>query len=132
MRDLASRINKFLWFHGNSYDSGENFATKYLRRRGYKILCQNYRVNFGEIDIIAETKDTLVFVEVKQRKSVKFGLPREAVGSVKQSKICRTAEMYLVKNKTDKKIRFDVVEVYGTCDGVQKPGIQHIENAFRR
>ncbi|MBQ3053775.1 MAG: YraN family protein [Clostridia bacterium] len=127
---LKSKINCFLWFGGASADRGENFAVKFLKRKGYKIICQNYDAHFAEIDIIAKKRDTTVFVEVKQRKSTAFGLPCEAVGKEKQGKIRRCAQYYIGKFRPQGDFRFDVVEIYGSCDGIKKPKAIQIENAF--
>ncbi len=127
---LKKKINVFLWFGGSSKDRGENFAVKFLKKNGYKILCQNFNAGFAEIDIITEKAGVVSFVEVKQRRGTAFGLPREAVGHEKQRKIRRAAEYYILKNHLQKTFRFDVIEVYGSCDGTEKPKIIHIKNAF--
>lgn len=133
-----------------SGQAGENAAAKYLRRRGYKILTQNYREHhIGEIDIIAHKGDTLAIVEVKSRSSDSFGKPSESVTYDKQRKLMKTAEMFLrrfVKNGSleytrrlwvfnvdwhlnVKNIRFDVAEVYMTRDS-ELININYIESAF--
>ncbi len=127
---LISNFNKARWFGGPSRDPGENFAAKQLAKKGYKIVYRNYDVGFAEIDLVAEKKGIIAFVEVKQRKTAAFGLPCQAVGTEKQRKIRRAAEHYLMKNKTEKQPRFDVMEIYGVCDGMEKPRARHIENAF--
>lgn len=127
---LKSKINCFRWFGGSSREPSENFAAKCLRKEGYKIVTLNFDVNFAEIDIIAVKKDIIAFVEVKQRKSTAYGLPCQAVGPEKQRKIRRAAEYYLIKNKIKLQPRFDVFEVYGVCDGEQKPQTRYIKNAF--
>ena len=127
---MISKLNRFRWFGGPSNDPGENFAAKVLKKAGYKIICRNFDVGFAEIDLVAEKKGIIAFVEVKQRKSTAFGLPCQAVGPEKQRKIRRAAEYYLMKNKTEKQPRFDVMEIYGVTDGKEKPRARHIENAF--
>ena len=127
---LFVKIKEYLWFGGASKDKGENFAAKYLKRHGYKILCRNFDVKFAEIDIIAKKDNIIAFIEVKQRKTTLFGLPREAVGPEKQKKIRKAASLFMVKFKPELQPRFDVVEVYGVCDGKEKPRIEHIKNAF--
>jgi putative endonuclease len=88
----------------------EDFAVKLLQKEGYKIIERNFRSRFGEIDIVAEKDDFLVFVEVKARWSRKFGRPEEAVTSQKLFKIRKTADYYaLVRSKTKCKMRIDVV-----------------------
>ena len=105
----------------------EIIAANFLKQKGYKILEVNYKNKIGEIDIIAQDKEYLVFVEVKARISRAFGDPLEAVNYKKQQKIRKVAELYLVvKHKTNANCRFDVVAVLGDEDA----DITHIENAF--
>lgn len=93
-------------------DIGENFAVELLKKNGYEILQRNFRCKLGEIDIIAQEGDSLVFVEVKTRWSRKFGLPQEAVSTRKLSKIKRVGEFYLLNHpEASKKQRIDVVAV---------------------
>ena len=80
----------------NTYGKiGEIIATNYLKQKGYKIIANNYKNPIGEIDIIAQDKNYLVFVEVKTRISRAFGDPAEAVNYFKQQKIRQVATMYL-------------------------------------
>lgn len=75
---------------------GEDLACRYLQGQGYEILTRNFRCHrFGEIDIIAEKKSVISFIEVKTRSSTRFGRPIEAVTVMKQRKIHRCAEYYL-------------------------------------
>lgn len=91
---------------------GEDYAVKLLRAKGYKILTRNFRSKFGEIDIVAQEGDTLVFIEVKTRWSDKFGAPEEAVTSRKLFKIKKTAEYFSLTHPTlPKKLRIDVVAI---------------------
>jgi putative endonuclease len=78
---------------------GEALAARHLKKNGYRIIEKNYRTKLGEIDIIAKDKDTLVFVEVKSRRSWQFGNPKAAVTPRKQRKISMVALHYL-KNCT--------------------------------
>ena len=92
--------------------SGEDFAVDLLHRSGYKIIDRNFHSRFGEIDIIALDKDTLVFVEVKTRWSNKFGNPLEAVTPIKLYRIKKTADYYsLLHPDLPKKLRIDVVAI---------------------
>ncbi len=111
---------------------GEDAAAAILKKKGYKIVERNYRNKIGEIDIIAKNKDDLVFVEVKTRKSEKFGTPAEAVTYYKKQKIVNTAKWYLSNNPTELNIRFDVIEVYGGFDGAtfNLEEINHYEQVF--
>ena len=103
---------------------GENKAVNYLKKEGYKILETNYKTHFGEVDIIAKTKDTIVFVEVKTRKDDAFGAPSEAVNRKKQEKYRLVANEFLLKNNfLENKCRFDVIEV-------ENGKINHIIDAF--
>ena len=106
----------------------ELLAVRYLKKNGYKILEQNYRNKIGEIDIIAKEKETLVFVEVKARKTHIFGNPKWAVTPKKQRKISMVALYYLKATKqTHVKARFDVVTLSSLTDN---PQIAIIKNAF--
>ena len=109
---------------------GEIFAARYLRERGYDILCSNYRTKFGEIDLVAEGKREIVFVEVKTRTEHMIAPPMEAVTKEKQRKISMTAGAFLAWEKIDLPARFDVIEVYLRQDLTLKD-IHHIKNAFQ-
>lgn len=95
----------------NLGDFGEMAAEEYLINCGYEILCRNFLVRGGEIDIVAKDGDMLAFVEVKTRSSQKFGYPSEAVDKKKIGHMLTAAEEYLRQNPTDCEIRFDVIEV---------------------
>ena len=110
---------------------GEKIAAKFLKKKGYKIKKMNFISAHGEIDIIAENKECLAFVEVKSRKDseenfLNFGFPRDAVNKTKQKHIIYTARYYLQRFPTKKEVRFDVIEVY-LGDEIK---INHIEDAF--
>jgi len=108
---------------------GEALALKYLKRHKYKIIEQNYKSRYGEIDIIAKDKDVLVFIEVKTRQSTEFGLPQESVDIRKQRQIAKVALIYLAKmNIQEIDCRFDIVAI--TYLPNQKPKIELIKNAF--
>ena len=110
---------------------GEAAVAKYLRERGYILLAHGYRCRFGEIDLIAQKRNTLAFVEVKLRSPHSYGLPREAVDAVKREKLRKTALSYLAEKKLDIPARFDVAEVYiAVKDIPQIERIEYIENAF--
>ncbi|MBQ3554192.1 MAG: YraN family protein [Clostridia bacterium] len=112
-------------FFGNV---GEKAACKYLKKNKYKILACNYRKPYGEIDIIVQKGETVVFVEVKTRKGTEFGLACEAVTASKQKRLVQTAYSFIEENNLDLNYRFDVIEVYHE-NGKAKT-INHIENAF--
>ncbi len=97
---------------GNAVERGkeaERQAAAFLRDHGYQILVRNYRWRGGEIDLIARDGDCLVFVEVKARRSERFGLPEEHVTEEKRRKLIFTAQRYLLEHPTDLDVRFDVV-----------------------
>ena len=107
---------------------GEDLALRYLIRRGYRLLARNYRKRRGEIDLIVRDDDTLVFVEVKLRRSTGFGGPLEAVTARKQATIRSLAEQYLAESQPDfETLRFDVIGILATRSGTH---IDHIEDAF--
>ena len=95
---------------------GEAIAVKFLVEKGYKVLQTNFSCKTGEIDIIAMDKEMLVFVEVKMRSNLYFGLPQEAVTRFKLLHMQRTALSYLKLNDLMDKvdIRFDCVAILGT------------------
>jgi putative endonuclease len=106
----------------------ESLAARQLKKKGYKILEQNYRTKLGEIDIIAKDKKTIVFVEVKARRSSHFGNPKWAVTLKKQKKISMVALYYLkTTNQSQARARFDVVSI---SSAQEKPEIEIIKNAF--
>ena len=108
---------------------GESLATAYLEKKGYTIICRNYRRRFGEIDIIARHRGFTVFIEVKTRRSGRFGGPLVAVDRRKQQQIYRVAEEYLASHGLQETpARFDVVSVTLSRDG--RVTIDVIENAF--
>ena len=109
-------------------EQGESLAVWYLKQNGYKIIEQNYRNPLGEIDIIAQEKKTIVFVEVKSRRSVRYGSPKWAVTPQKQRKISMVALYYLkTTRQTDARARFDVVAITSNRD---EPQIEIVKNAF--
>lgn len=106
----------------------EDLAVDWLRDNGYRIIENNYRTKLGEIDIIAEDKGILCFIEVKSRRGKNFGEPLDAVSNLKQKKISKLAVMYLKQNRLlNNKARFDVVAVTYLDN---KPQLELIKNAF--
>lgn len=102
---------------------GEERACNYVKSKKYKILERNYRCPYGEIDIIAKYSNTLVIIEVKYRKSIKFGKGYEAVNYTKQQKIIKTVQHYINENNIKMPVRFDVISI-------DDNKITYIENAF--
>ena len=107
-------------------------AAEYLRSKHYKIVAAHYYCRFGEIDIIAQNRDYLVFSEVKVRKNARFAMAREYVNRRKQDRIRMTASIYLSENPTRLQPRFDVIEIYAP-EGTKtvNPEIYHMEDAFQ-
>ncbi|HZE21021.1 MAG TPA: YraN family protein [Desulfobaccales bacterium] len=109
-------------------DQGEDLAAAVLKKQGYKILERNYLTPLGEIDLIARQGKTLVFVEVKTRKSTRFGSPQEGVSLGKQKRLRRLVDYYLKdKRLSAASVRFDVVAV--TLAGGE-PRVEIIPDAF--
>lgn len=107
---------------------GEALAVKYLQKEGYRIIERNYRTRYGELDIICLKKDILVFVEVKTRRSEKYGAAEEALTTVKIEHIRKVALHYLSTHQNkSKEIRFDVITILMIND---EPRLNHIEAAF--
>ncbi|MBI2060899.1 MAG: YraN family protein [Nitrospirae bacterium] len=109
-------------------DEGETLAVRFLKQNGYRILVRNYRCALGEIDIVALHDKTISFVEVKSRRSARFGPAAAAVTPRKQGQIIKAAQAYLASGKWDGfDFRFDVVAIDWQND---RPMIQHIAGAF--
>jgi putative endonuclease len=108
----------------------EKEAVKYIKNLKYKILVTNFTTKFGEIDIIAKDKDTLVFIEVKYRKSLCSGTPQEAVKFTKQQKIIKSAIVYIKKNNIKTNFRFDVVALYDDKIELIKSAFVPADNQF--
>jgi putative endonuclease len=107
--------------------AGEDTAAAYLASLGYDVLQRNYYTRYGEIDIIANDGDWLVFTEVKKRKNVKYGTGAQAVTSKKIETIRLCASIYLAEHElSDQKVRFDVIEI----TGITPVTINHIKAAF--
>jgi len=106
----------------------EDAAVKFLKGRGYKVIRRNYKTKFSEIDIIAEDKGVICFVEVKARHSRTFGEPSEAVCAAKQRRISKAAICYLKENNSLEHLaRFDVISLLYIKD---PPEIDLIKGAF--
>ncbi|MBI5631209.1 MAG: YraN family protein [Elusimicrobia bacterium] len=103
----------------------EAAAARYLTGLGYEILDRNFRGRFGEIDIIAQDGEAIVFVEVRARSDCRFGAPEETVGPAKRRKIIKTALLYLQSRgiADDTLARFDVI-------AIESGRINHIPGAF--
>ena len=107
----------------------EKFAIDYLKDQGLKLICKNYNCRLGEIDLIMQDQDNLVFVEVRYRKFEDYGDSAASVNRQKQRKIINTAKLYLLENDLYDKCycRFDVVAINLKHN---QPDIEWISNAF--
>jgi putative endonuclease len=109
--------------------SGEDVAIEYLKNKRYKIVDKGFRFLRGEIDIIAYDGETLVFIEVKTRKSNGFGQPEESVTHAKRKQLRKVAQGYLLrKHLEDVECRFDVLSL--TFDELEGYAVNHITDAF--
>ena len=119
---------------------GENEACSFLEKNGYKIVSRNFRHAHNEIDIVAEDKECIIFVEVKTRTADKdgynrYGRPARAVDSAKQKRLLDAAFSYLRSHPSKKRARLDVIEVYllkRDNGELEVNKIHHIRNAFGR
>ena len=108
---------------------GEKIAQGYLINKGYEILETNFYTSSGELDIIAKLENCIVFVEVKTRTNLQYGLPSVSVNKTKKQHMIKTANVFIHQNKLYKcELRFDVIEIIiknGKCK------INHIEGAIQ-
>jgi putative endonuclease len=112
-------------------ERGEYFAARHLRRHGYKILVRRFQTRAGEIDIICRQGESLVFVEVKTRRTDQYGAPSEAVTRQKQKHMSQVALEYLrLLDNPRIHWRFDIVEVILQEGDRQPRDIRLIQNAF--
>ena len=108
---------------------GENLAAGYLKKHGYKIIQRNLRCREGEVDIIAQKGECLVFVEVRTKKNTAFGTPEESVTLSKREKLISLANAYVQTLRNQPQSwRIDVVAVELTPDN-KVSRLEHIENA---
>lgn len=117
---------------GETGRTGERMVAEYMRSKGLAVIRQNYHSRFGEIDIIAESAEYIIFTEVKTRRENSIVSPAEAVDAPKQRRIMLTAEDFLLKFQTELQPRFDVAEVtvYRKKDGREGYRLNYIKNAF--
>ncbi len=119
MKNVSTRIKG---------EKGEEIAASFLKKEGYKIVEQNYRTPFGEIDIIAYDGTVIAFIEVKARKNPTFAVPQLAVNRKKQQHIVKSAMSYLSSKRIkDKGVRFDVIAISIFDDA---NNIELFKNAF--
>jgi len=109
---------------------GEEIAVNFLKNQGYKIIERNYRCRRGEIDIIAQDNEEVVFIEVKTRWSLRYGLPEEAVSFYKRKHIIKVGLIYLQQHRFEEvNSRFDVVSIL--MEGEKVKEVKLIKNAFK-
>lgn len=107
---------------------GELLAANFLINKGYTVLETNWRTGKKEVDIIAESGDCIVFVEVKTRSNFDFGFPEEAVTDSKKKLLKLAAEEYFDQKKPQKNLRFDIISILQKGQSTKE--ITHIEDAF--
>jgi len=105
----------------------EDVAKEYLLKQGYELLAQNYYMRYGEIDLIMKDNEVLVFIEVKQRKSPKYGTAAEMISHAKFQRMQNTALDYMQKefNRDDMFMRFDAILLDGDRSDYR---LEHIQN----
>ncbi|NPU91820.1 MAG: YraN family protein [Gammaproteobacteria bacterium] len=108
----------------------ENLARRYLEQRGFEFHCSNYLCKTGEIDLIMQDGEMLVFVEVRFRADTRLGSPLETITAAKQRKLIRAAQFFLQQTCGNRwpACRFDVVGISGDLN--DSPRIDWIANAF--
>lgn len=111
-------------------DAGEKIAAEFLINHGYTILDTNFRCQYGEVDIVAEHENCLVFVEVRTKKSLAFGTPEESITQPKKEKLILTAQTYVQEHDdTPSDWRIDVVAIELNKDN-SVSRIEQIESAI--
>jgi len=123
------------WKVQKSTDIGqlaEHQALNFLQQQGLRLIARNYHCRLGEIDLIMEEQKTLVFIEVRYRKDSSFGSSAESVTPIKQQKIIRTAEHYLLHKVATQvpACRFDVVAIYPSVGEQSSLQFDWIKSAF--
>lgn len=115
--------------HNETGKQGEEIAARFLSEKGYTVICSNWHFGKGEIDIVSQKDNIMIFVEVKTRASSDFGEPETFVTKKKQRLIIRTANAYLRSKNIELESRFDIISVITGKDTIE---IQHIEDAFNQ
>ena len=131
-RDSRARHAKDTPFHLTVGAWGESVAEAVLRDKGYRTLGRRVRIApHDELDLVMQTGETLVFVEVKTRANEDFGRPAQAIKPRKRHALARAARHYIQRLKTRPRYyRFDVVEVVGSPENPKPDTVRHIEAAF--
>jgi len=129
MNLTAWLLSHWPWRTRSLGDRGEALAARHLKRLGYILLAHSQQEKFGEIDLIAVDDRTIVFVEVKTRRSVEEE-PAEAVTDEKQRRITKLAIAYLKRHDLlEHRARFDIIAVTWP-DDVKNPEVKHFKEAF--
>ncbi len=111
--------------------AGESLAAKYLQEKGFFISARNFRSSRGEIDIVAENREFVLFVEVKLRSADAGYMPREAVNYDKRERLAHAAKTFLYRSKAAQIPRFDIIEIIvNERQDLKDADINWIENAF--
>ncbi len=109
-------------------DAGEALAARHLESLGFQIIARNHRTRRGEVDLIAEKGELLVFCEVRTRSSERFGSPEETVDARKQQRVVLAARDFLARFRGgERAVRFDVIAI---VDGPRGPELRHVPDAF--
>lgn len=108
----------------------EQLAAQWLQQQGLRLIASNHHVKGGELDLIMQDADILVFVEVKHRKSSRFGHPLESVTVQKQQRLIRAARLYLSSMRHPSACRFDVIAMTGTPPQVEVEWVKAAFDAF--
>ena len=109
MTDSSSRSNPRADARKRSGVDAEALAARFLESRGLCVIARNFRVRCGEIDLVARDGDTLVFVEVRLRRSASFGGAAESITAAKRARLVAAAQVYLLRERGDPPCRFDAV-----------------------
>ncbi len=91
---------------------GEDIASSYLTSKGYRIIDRNFQTKLGELDIVAEKGEFIIFIEVKYRSNLSFGYPYEAVNSHKLFKLKKMVEVYMLVNKVKKQAKVEILSIW--------------------
>lgn len=118
------------WLRGLLGRRGEQQAASFLAKNGMRVVARGVANQFGEIDLVGVDGETIVFVEVRTRKTLDAGHPAESVTPEKQARLTRAALAFLKQNRLlNHRSRFDVVALLWP-DGAKSPHIEHYKNAF--
>ena len=110
-------------------DWGERVAEYFLHRKGYSVIAKNFNTRYGEIDLVSKKGDRFIFIEVKTRANRKYGIPEEAVTSLKQRRLVRAAEIFISANHLENvDWQIDVLAIEGSPND-ENIKVRHLKNA---